>query len=177
MADPRQVGPQARRNNYSPLMQALSKRSEGETVNFCPFGCEDGELDINGYCHHLVGFTNGGKTYEPRVRGRGGRIFVDGSKREPLKRGAHRLVKITTSARVYDKHGNPELAVERNLEDEYTRDLMEQERAIMEQAEALKNPVLEGDWEGTIYDSVDPEAELEAAANGKKSKKKLQTAE
>lgn len=172
MADPRQVGPQARRNNHSPLMQALSKRSEGEQVNFCPFGCEDHELDDKGACHHLVGYTNGGVTYEPRVRDHTGRIFVDGTKREPLKRGSHRLVKITTSARVYDKAGKDELIVTRNVEDEFTREMGERERAIMEEAEALKNPVLDGEWAGTIYDAVDPEAELEAAATGKKKKQK-----
>lgn len=29
----------------------------GLVVNACPFGCEEHELDAEGYCKHLVGFT------------------------------------------------------------------------------------------------------------------------
>ncbi len=36
----------------------------GEVQNHCPFGCTKGELDEYGYCSHLVGFTNDGKTVE-----------------------------------------------------------------------------------------------------------------
>jgi hypothetical protein len=50
-------------------MKALSRASQGETVNFCPFGCGIEELDSNGYCHHLIGFTLPGDEtqYEPMV--------------------------------------------------------------------------------------------------------------
>ncbi len=33
--------------------------------NHCPFGCDLADLDENGYCEHLVGFTN-----TPKVGGR-----------------------------------------------------------------------------------------------------------
>lgn len=33
--------------------------------NHCPFGCETEKLDEHGYCHHLVGFTNDKKVFEP----------------------------------------------------------------------------------------------------------------
>jgi hypothetical protein len=33
----------------------------------CPFGCGVPELNETGYCRHLVGFTNDGKTLEPVV--------------------------------------------------------------------------------------------------------------
>ncbi len=31
----------------------------------CPFGCEAEDCDENGYCQHLVGFSNDTKTLEP----------------------------------------------------------------------------------------------------------------
>jgi hypothetical protein len=48
----------------SPLMQAKSRTDLAGTVNFCPFKCEDEDLDESGYCRHLVGFTNGQTTKE-----------------------------------------------------------------------------------------------------------------
>ena len=32
--------------------------------NYCPFGCTTESLDADGYCHHLIGFTNDGKDVE-----------------------------------------------------------------------------------------------------------------
>lgn len=32
--------------------------------NHCPFGCEKHQLEMHGYCAHLVGFTNRGKNLE-----------------------------------------------------------------------------------------------------------------
>ncbi len=44
------------------------KEALGQVVNYCPFGCQDAELDERGYCRHLVGFTNNGKEYEQLQR-------------------------------------------------------------------------------------------------------------
>jgi len=35
-------------------------------VNHCPFGCADEQLDKHGWCRHLIGWTEDGKTFEPR---------------------------------------------------------------------------------------------------------------
>lgn len=69
MADPRVIGPQQRKANLSPLMEAKGRASAGEKLNFCPHGCTDEDLDDHGYCRHLVGFTLPGndKLYEPMV--------------------------------------------------------------------------------------------------------------
>jgi hypothetical protein len=45
--------------------------------NYCPFGCCLADMDENGACRHLVGFTNDGKTYEPLVMGARGLRIVD----------------------------------------------------------------------------------------------------
>lgn len=50
----------------SELVKAQS-RAKGK-VNACPFGCTLPQLDDNGYCRHLIGFTSDLKTYEPLVR-------------------------------------------------------------------------------------------------------------
>lgn len=128
MADPRlaspfemtEHGPRPRAANLSPLMRAKGKAHQGEKVNFCPFGCDDSGLDENGYCRHLVGFTNDGKGYEPLVRRKGRRVVC--VKREMIESGrgedgekeyewgppqpeairkSDKLVPITVSARVY----------------------------------------------------------------------------
>lgn len=36
----------------------------GHVPNYCPCGCGREDLDEYGYCEHLVGFTNDGKTIE-----------------------------------------------------------------------------------------------------------------
>jgi hypothetical protein len=162
MADPRSTNPQQRRANLSPLMHRLTTRATGEVVNFCPFGCADDQLDENGYCGHLVGFYNGGQTFEPRVpqkvsAGNGklrttGRIITDGTRRQPMQKG-FLLVKGTTTARVYSPQPVKELVPQKN---EYAGELvrtLERERQIVEFAERVRNPVLEGEWEPTSYDS------------------------
>lgn len=120
MADPRITPPGRRQANHSELMQRLSKASAGEVVNMCPFGCEDHELDSNGYCRHLVGFTNDGRNLEP-MRRRAGRRVVrvhreryevgeDDDGRPEYEEGppqyervlpGDELVRITVSHRVY----------------------------------------------------------------------------
>lgn len=85
-------------------MVAQSKATTGEKVNFCPFGCEEDDIDANGYCDHVVGFTNDGKTYEPMVKDeRIGRrvVRVPKSGDLPKVQKGDKLVPITTSSRVY----------------------------------------------------------------------------
>lgn len=112
MADPRTTGPQTRNANHSPLMKALTAASQGEPVNFCPHGCTTEELDDNGYCRHLVGFTKDKKTMEPYVtvtktladeQGEEyttTRRFVRGSTPEPCLKG-DKFEQITDTYRVY----------------------------------------------------------------------------
>lgn len=99
--DPRAIGPQLRKDNLSELMIAKGKASQGEVVNFCPFGCETEDLDDNGYCRHLVGFSNDGKSFEAMVTDqKTGRRSVMGSRVAPVEKG-DKLVRITVSSRVY----------------------------------------------------------------------------
>jgi hypothetical protein len=99
--DPREYGPQQRRANLSELMAAQMRASKGEKVNFCMFGCDDSDLDDNGYCRHVVGFTKDGKVMEPFLPPDGsGRRKVLGSRPEPILPG-DKLVRITTDSRVY----------------------------------------------------------------------------
>lgn len=152
MADPRMYGPQQRQANHSPLMRALTRKSQGEVANFCPFGCEDHELDENGWCGHLVGFYNGGNTYEPRIRRKADRrIIVSGKARLPMQKG-FKLVRITTTARVYSPTVQESLVVKREDADRVLADVMEEERRLLEAAERVRNPVLEGEWGESVYD-------------------------
>lgn len=72
----------------------------GERVNFCPFGCKDEQLDDNGYCVHLVGFTTDGKVMEPMGMDAQGKRKVFGSKSQEVLPD-DKLVRITVSSRVY----------------------------------------------------------------------------
>ncbi len=109
---PEQVGPQQRKANLSPLMVAKGKASLGERVNFCKFGCTDEDLDDNGYCRHLVGFTIPGneKLYEPMVMNEKGRRLVQvkyvekNGKSVPVYEEVQKgdkLERITNCSRVY----------------------------------------------------------------------------
>lgn len=153
MADPRLIGPQMRSNSHSPLIRALSKANKGDVVNFCPFGCSDHALDDLGHCGHLVGFYNGGKTFEPRmVRKKDRRIIVNGRQRRPMEVG-FKLVQITTSARVYSPGLVKELVAQKDTDfDEAQGEMMNMERQLLEAAERIRNPILEGDWGETAYD-------------------------
>lgn len=42
--------------------------SPADIKNLCPFGCTEERLDENGYCRHLVGFTDDRKRVELRTR-------------------------------------------------------------------------------------------------------------
>jgi len=119
MADVAQlaVSPEQRRSKLTPLMKAKTEAITGQKVNFCPYGCEDGDLDEHGYCRHLVGFTNDGKLFEPMYRTEGGRRVVrcEMQPKHPGDRGpdvemvpvlkpvlkTDKLVQITVSYRVY----------------------------------------------------------------------------
>ncbi len=100
MADARIVPPQDRRQVLTPLMQAKAKATTGEKVNFCPHGCTLEDLDDHGYCRHLVGFTNDGKTMEPYVENAMGKKVTLGHTKQPVHKSDH-LVPITVSSRVY----------------------------------------------------------------------------
>ncbi len=107
----------------SPLMRAKSQCQNGEKVNACPFGCEIEQIDDQGYCRHLVGFTIPGSEteFEPLVLRRGRRVIqvarekvLMGELAEDGKEDWHwgdpiyetvqkgdQLVRITTCCRVY----------------------------------------------------------------------------
>jgi len=85
--------------------------SRGEKINFCPHGCPDDDLDENGYCRHLVGFTNEprlGGTYEPMVVNDKGRRVVMGQSPQKIQKG-DQFVQITVSYRVYRGEIAPEV--------------------------------------------------------------------
>jgi hypothetical protein len=65
----------------------------------CPFGCrmDDEGVDQNGYCRHLVGFTNDGKTMEPLVKHR---FHQSHGAPQPVRKDDV-LVRVTVSYRVY----------------------------------------------------------------------------
>jgi hypothetical protein len=153
MADPRKTGPQQRTANYSPLMkQLMASRITGDVANACPFGCEDHELDEKGACAHLIGFYDKGNTYEPRIKQKkDGRVIVSGKARKPMQKG-FKLVRITTTARVYSPEPNKFLTVTRDETERFQVEIMEQERQLVEVAEKIRNPVLEGDWGESAYD-------------------------
>lgn len=52
-------------------------RAAGKKFNACPCGCTEQQLNEHGYCRHLIGWSNDGKFYEPRMRVR--RTGLDGN--------------------------------------------------------------------------------------------------
>lgn len=98
------------RANYSDLMAMKLSGLENDVVNVCSCGCPDEDLDENGYCDHLIGFTTDKKFVEPmrKVYGQtpdgeqteSWRYVVDGSRQLPMPPGC-KLVRITSSYRVY----------------------------------------------------------------------------
>ena len=172
MSDPRTTTREQRsKQGPSELMKALrNPERDGDVVNFCPFGCGSHELDNHGYCAHLVGFTNGGTTYEPRELDQFGRIFTNGANRQPMKRG-FKMVKITTSARVYSPESNADLSVEREYND---NDVARREEELLEAAESLRNPALDGEWsEPTVYGSPHEDDDRPKVKARKKSESQL----
>lgn len=154
MADPRKSGPQMRTANHSPLMKSLLNKMVGGGVmdNYCPYGCEDHQLDELGCCGHLIGYYAGGQTFEPRVRRKqDNRIIVSGIARTPMKAG-YKLVRITTTARVYSPVPNKTLMVSRDESERHLAVVVEEERRLLAAAENIRNPILDGDWSGGAYD-------------------------
>ncbi len=105
--DPLQVrSHKAKSANASDLMKAKAVSRAGRVTNFCPYGCENHELDEFEYCRHLIGFTPPGRkdVYEymppPEPGDKKKRRTVDGNDVRPVQRG-DKLVRITTSYRVY----------------------------------------------------------------------------
>lgn len=116
--DPRLEAVDPKKTKLTPLMWAKSRARSGNKVNACPFGCMTQHLDENGYCRHLIGFTNDGQFYEPMIRGAAGRRVVkcdlekdlelSAPGEEPVMRQVllaveegDYLVPISTSSRVY----------------------------------------------------------------------------
>ncbi len=136
MADPRREkhGPQVRSANHSDLMKALLAASQGEKVNFCPFGCSDQDLDESGHCYHLIGFSlPGDKAFEPLkppdARGRrtnDGRIQA----RQPVKKG-DKLERITTCSRVYRNIEKPDWAKAAEMNDDELEEATRPEAAVV----------------------------------------------
>lgn len=60
---------------------------QGQKENHCPFGCSLEELEENGYCRHLVGFTNDKKVFEPLVP-----IMVPDHNGKPAKSGRYKVM-------------------------------------------------------------------------------------
>lgn len=152
------VEQRAKRQHLSPLMQRKAAAQKNEVVNACPFGCGVQQLDENGYCKHLVGFTNDQKSYEPMVRKGGRRVVqcrmeptgeVHPDEGEPLLapklervRDTDKLVQITTSYRVYRDVDGAGERIERERAEEEARKRAEQRRLLLED---LKNdPGLRG---------------------------------
>src|SRR5262245_39366026 len=91
-----------RMGHLSPLMRAKAKSKDGARVNACPFGCVDEDIDGLDYCHHVVGFTSDGKTYEVFLPpGPDGRRVVDGRQRRRVERGDKLVVIAAPHCRVY----------------------------------------------------------------------------
>lgn len=117
------VPERVRRKHLSDLMRRHAENTTGGVVNACPYGCEDEELDENGYCPHLIGFATPNdklhekkpSMYEPLVQNGEHKIVV-GFKRDaagkrvpnlfPLLKG-DKIVRITTSYRVYRDVSDP----------------------------------------------------------------------
>ena len=160
--------PTERRDRRSRLMRALGKTSHRSDVNFCPYGCDDLDLDEHGYCYHLIGFTlPGDRTkYEPllppvkdwddpqdhdglskemgflcRTHEAGVRKTGCG-KRGKVQKGDV-LVDITCSCRVYRDIDRPEWAVRRDKPTENLTDSAPVEE--VEEPKRKKKTQTEGD--------------------------------
>lgn len=143
--------------HLTPLMAAKAA-SKGDVVNFCPYGCEDHQLDENGYCGHLIGFVNAGqKYYEPRVNDATGQVGAFGSNKKPMEKKFH-VVWGTTTGRVYSRKLDGRLVPKLTDEsDKVQARITEEERRLTEMADAIRNPPREdGEWGDSVYDSPAP---------------------
>jgi hypothetical protein len=149
----------AQRDGRTELVKAQAE--EGQTVNFCPFGCYDDELDEQGYCYHLIGFSPNGKALERNQVGPDGRVRTIAPVRkvngrfqivhdERVDRRRHKLIPIVHggSFRVYEdvqrpadypEHISDELSDEEleriDAEEQEEPELTEAEVAALEQGE------------------------------------------
>jgi hypothetical protein len=73
---------------------------EGANANVCPFGCPDDELDENGYCFHLVGFSPDGRKLELNQVDADGRIRT----KAPLRKVNGRFVLVHDAKVDRSKH-------------------------------------------------------------------------
>lgn len=112
MAGP-MVALESRRDTRSAYAKAVATNPKGTAINVCPFGCTDADLDVHGYCKHLIGFCNtrlpegrvektNGEQIEVLVPAPKGDIRekVVGPERDALRVGDI-LVRITQTCRVY----------------------------------------------------------------------------
>ncbi len=110
MADPRirpaTLTPNKRGANLSKLKAAQIKAPDKQRVNACPYGCKGEDLDENGYCHHIVGWSNDKKTMFPFLApDHRGRRAVSGQA-VPIPKGA-KCMRETVSYRVYLEGAKP----------------------------------------------------------------------
>lgn len=91
-----------KKDTRSKLIRSKEKYA-GHVINACPFDRNDGHLDEQAYCDHLVGFTDmdDPTIYYPIKTRPGGRFrFVDGTDPQPVLENDV-TVRITTCYRVY----------------------------------------------------------------------------
>lgn len=150
-----------RKDNRTPLLKAVTraKMAKDPPPNFCPFGCEAHQLDDNGYCHHLIGFTDGGRFFEPRKpTDHMGITTLGGKHKLPMRKGFVR-VPISVSARVYARQGNDKLVVVKGDDAEIDAKVAAAEREFEEKLVALRTPRLDGVFGSSDYElpaEVDP---------------------
>lgn len=101
--------------------------SGGQTLNFCPFGCEDHTLDDRGFCLHMIGNTHQPehegerpKTFSPLKyqRSLDGQILydtltIDGTDSQQVL-ASDVLVLVSVDSMVYRKNAGERQAVKRH---------------------------------------------------------------
>jgi hypothetical protein len=146
--DPRMTTVGQRQMHAPKILRDMQRAAaDNRKLNLCPCGCPDTALNEHGYCEHLVGFTNDGRSYEPRefpakdpktplesaILER-----VDGSKPLPVLPDDI-LVQITTTARVY-RGAKVEQPVEPTQAEmlHMMKDMKEELRVLREENAAIK---------------------------------------
>lgn len=104
--DPRVMSHRKVKDMRSDLMKAKGESDQGAPPNFCPFDADPDHLNDQGYCEHLVGFSNDQETMEPVKYRPSGHPYLCGEKPVPIPKGA-KLVRVTTSYRVYHQEKEP----------------------------------------------------------------------
>ncbi|MES2155749.1 MAG: hypothetical protein V4510_11495 [bacterium] len=186
MADPREVPVEQRRklDHLSPLMRRKAQAKKQEVVNACPYGCGVRDLDENGYCKHLVGFSNDGRTYEPMLLVAGRRVVRVAMEEDPegeadpvygrplrpkplpLVKPDDRLMKITTSSRVYRDVDGKGAALARRQEEEERERKRRERRSLLE--EIKNDPELRLEWQEALTTPDEGVLAVEAKSVGVK---------